>query len=130
METSNYSSNLMHCSEKYVYLNFIATTTPTTSCKSGGCITGVTDGTGACTADISSTDECENVLPLVCKSDGVSDSYEHTTSIGCSNCGGGIQSICSWSCSYCKATSATTVTTTVATTTTSCKKKVAILKTN
>ena len=98
------------------------TTTPTPSCKSGGCITGVTDGTGDCTADISSTSECENILPLVCKSDGVSDSYDHTTSIGCSNCGSGgsssLQSLCSWSCSYCKASSETTVTTTVATTTT------------
>ena len=113
----------MHYSKRYAYLNFIATTTPTLSCKSGGCITGVTDGTGTCTADISSTDECETVLPLVCKSDGVSDTYEHTTSIGCSNCGTGIQSICSWSCSYCKASTATT---TVATTSTTCKKKVAI----
>ena len=95
------------------------------------------DGTGDCTADLGSTAECELLLSDICKSGGVADGYEHATSKGCSNCGSGdvssVQSLCSWSCSYCKSSNEKTVTATVATTTTVeniCKKIVTFLTTN
>ena len=79
------------------------------SCKAGACISGVQFGD--CGSDVGGTSECEVLLPLVCKKDGLSDTYNHTTSIGCSNCPRKWLEVCPYSCSYCSAVGTTSANT-------------------
>ena len=50
------------------------------------CAAGVVTGGGTCADDIEPVDECENLMSLVCKSNGVAEGSRVTKANGCDRC--------------------------------------------
>ena len=55
---------------------------------------------GSCDADLDGASECATLMKLVCKEDGVAQSYAEAGNDGCDNCHV-IWVICGTSCNYC-----------------------------
>ena len=64
------------------------------------CAAGVVTGGGTCADDIEPAQECENLMSLVCKSNGVAEGSRVTKANGCDKCKT-LRKICATTCNYC-----------------------------
>ena len=64
------------------------------------CAAGVVTGGGTCADDIEPVGECENLMALVCKSNGVAEGSSVTKANGCDRCKV-LRKICATTCNYC-----------------------------
>ena len=64
------------------------------------CAAGVVTGGGTCADDIEPVQECENLMSLVCKSNGVAEGSRVTKANGCNSCKT-LRKICATTCNYC-----------------------------